>query len=416
MGELRVVQEAPEGDTAQRRFPDLAMLRSELASALEQFASAGEVAFLLGRQGFALGDEREAELRVGIFPGGAEHLVGTGDVASLQRRKSLLLLLRGPPLRQDRKTALRVRIVAVRAEDALRFRGVAAIERRKARLERGGMLAPLDPPADLHVRRMCPLVGTQEWNRGVVRRQPEQRLAPGGRGVLAYRRIARHRGEHLDPFAARLLAIGEDLPQLELEAGLALRALDDLREAFPRPLPPSGDAGEHLVVLEREIAGRTRLAEQLRIFRGALRVLSLVHELASGDEHRSNPRPQRTSPRQHRHFRMLGIRLQEPRQIRTRLVEPPAPRRESAQRGERFGILRRNLENVLQASSALSLRARACQYQALRASGAAASCARAAEATSRMQISGRMATPRRGRAGHPPRSGIGLRRIHDRTT
>src|SRR3954470_4311121 len=275
MGELRVMQEAPEADGAQRRFPDLAMLRSELASALEQFASAGEVAFLLGRQRFALRDEREAELRVCVFAGGAEHLVGAGDVASLQRRESLLLLLRGAPLRQDGKTALGVRIVAVGAEDALRFRGVAAIERREPGLERGGVLASLDPAADLHVRRMRPLVGAQEWNRGVVRRQPEQRLAPGGRRVLSYRRIARHRGEHLDPFAAGLLAIGEDLPQLELEAGLALRALDDLREAFARPLPASGDARERLVVLEREIAGRSRLAEQLRIFRGALRVLSL---------------------------------------------------------------------------------------------------------------------------------------------
>src|SRR3954466_5626974 len=302
MGELRVVQEAPEGDTAQRRFPDLAMLRSELARALEQFASAGEVAFLLGRQGFALGDEREAQLRVGIFPGRAEHLVGTGDVASLQRRESLLLLLRGAPLRQDREAALRVRIVAVGAEDALRFRGVAAIERREAGLERGGMLASLDAAADLHVRRMRPLVGTQERNRGVVRRQPEQRLAPSRRGVLAYRRIARHRGEHLDSFAARLLAISENLPQLELEAGLALRALDDLRQAFPRALPPSRDAGERLVVLEREIAGRTRLAEQLRIFRGALRVLSFVHELPSGDEHRSEPRTQLDFAPQHRHF------------------------------------------------------------------------------------------------------------------
>src|SRR3954451_19421019 len=151
------------------------------------------------------------------------------------------------------------------------------------------MLASLDAAADLHVRRMRPLVGAQERNRGVVRRQPEQRLTPGRGGVLAYRRIARHRGEHLDPFAAGLLAIGEDLPQLELEAGLALRALDDLSEAFPRPLPSSGDAGERLVVLEREIAGRTRLPEQLRVFRGALRVLSFVHELASGDEHRSEP-------------------------------------------------------------------------------------------------------------------------------
>src|SRR4051794_29894276 len=161
MGELRVVQEAPEADGAQRRFPDLAMLRSELASALEQFASAGEVAFLLGRQGFALGDEGEAQLRVGIFPRRAEHLVGTGDVASLQRGESLLLLLGGAPLRQDREPALRVRIVAVGAEDALRFGGVAAIERRKAGLERGGMLASLDPATDLQVGRMCPLVGTQ---------------------------------------------------------------------------------------------------------------------------------------------------------------------------------------------------------------------------------------------------------------
>src|SRR5256886_6353014 len=237
------------------------MLRRELARPLERLAGTVEVPLCLRGGSLALRDQGKPEPRIRVVAGRPEELIRPGDVAALQRREAGLLLLRRPPLRDHAQAALRRGIVAVGPEDALGLGGIAAIESAEARLQRGGVPGAFEASSVLRVGGMGALVGAKQRNRGVFGRKPEERPAPGRGGVLAHRRIPRRRRQHLDALAPGLLPIGEDLSQLELEARLALGAADDAPEPFPRPLPRAWNAGQRLVVLEREIAGRPRLAE-----------------------------------------------------------------------------------------------------------------------------------------------------------
>ena len=194
---------------------------------------------------------------------------------------------------------------------------------------------------------MSPRVSPQEGDVGLGRGQPQERLSPARRCLLADRGIARERGEQLDPFPPRLLPVGEELPEGEAEPGLARRPADHAAKTVARLFPATGGPAHRLVILESEIAGRSCVSEQLPVLRSPLGRAILVDQLARLREQRAVSRPHLDLAAKDGDIGVPRAHLFDARQGIAGLLEPPRARMEPSQRGERLGVVRRRLEHLL---------------------------------------------------------------------
>ena len=342
-----VTHQPPEGERAQRLFPDVAPLRRQPPRLLEQRACAGEVVLALGLQRLALRDQRQAHPCVGVVPRHLEHRLGITQVAALERRVSRFLCLADAAVAHQGEATLRVGIVARRVEEPLRVAQVASVERGVALGDRPGHPSSLDVPGDLRVVRMRARVRAQERQVLLVGRKPEKRLTPARGGFLPDRRIARERREEIDAFTPRLLAVRVVLRQRKTIARLVRSAAHDAAQSVTSLVPPARCAPDGLVVLESEIAGRPGIAEQLAVPRGRFRAISLVRELARLREERHESCPELDRAAQDGQVGVRGSELLQLRHRLARLLQPAGAGVEGTDRGQRIGIVGRRFEHLL---------------------------------------------------------------------
>src|SRR5438132_968162 len=132
-----------------------------------------------------------------------------------------------------------------------------------------------------------------------------------------------------------------------------------------------------------------------------------MHQLARLREEGDEPWPQLDLPSQHRDVRVRGRHLLQPGEQLAGLLHASRPGVEPSDPASASGLSGATSNTCFQASSALSERARACQYQALRTRPPSRSSADAAEAIAAKTISARaryIGSPRLARARHQRRS------------